>query len=323
MLFGNTPNIPRLPDEKQLVGKENWRLYKREILFAVQSRGLTGYIDGMIPRPNSYPGLIYPSAQTTTPLFSSTPCLEEWEACDRLIAGAIVSNITNPVGLGIDETKRASETWTALIKRFEKCNEQCIYLADMNIQQEKFNPVKLTMEDHEKQMRNLIKKVHNLGGTATDAQFHRIVISSMPSDWRQDIRSIPGASSADVFAYLHMLWYKKEEEWKEEERDTKRVKALMAVNSTNNPTQTNSRMVLTCHNCNRPRHIARKCWAKGGGMEGQWPKQNQPNKQKNGTNMNTVSPDGTEITYPMATYVMSIHPEVNTKQIHPGIPADR
>ncbi|KAJ3860244.1 hypothetical protein EV359DRAFT_27663, partial [Lentinula novae-zelandiae] len=92
----------------------NWRPYKREILFAVQSKGVTGYIDGTIPKPNSYPGPIYPTTQQTTPLFSPTPFPEEWEACDRLVAGAIVSNITDPVGLGIDKTKRASEIWSML-----------------------------------------------------------------------------------------------------------------------------------------------------------------------------------------------------------------
>ncbi|KAJ3858430.1 hypothetical protein EV359DRAFT_52229, partial [Lentinula novae-zelandiae] len=117
------------------------------ILFAVQSRGLAGYIDSTIPRPNSYPGPIYPTTQTPTPLFSPTPCLEEWEARDRLVAGAIVLNITDPVGLGVDETKRASEIWQAF---FEKRDEQQIHLTDTNLQQEKYDPLENTMEDHEK-----------------------------------------------------------------------------------------------------------------------------------------------------------------------------
>lgn len=123
MSFGSSPNIPRLPDEKQLIGEESWRPYKREIAFAIQSRGLMGYMDRTIPRPNQYPGQIYPSSQPT-PLFSPTPCLEEWEARDRLVAGVIVSNITDPVGLGVDETKRASKIWQTLIKWFEKRDEQ-------------------------------------------------------------------------------------------------------------------------------------------------------------------------------------------------------
>lgn len=93
MSFGNSPKIPRLTDEKQLVGEDNWRPFKHEITFAVQSKGLAGYLDGTIARPSKYP------AQPATPLYSPTPCPEEWEIHDQLIAGAIVSNITDPVGL--------------------------------------------------------------------------------------------------------------------------------------------------------------------------------------------------------------------------------
>ncbi|KAJ3858419.1 hypothetical protein EV359DRAFT_87776 [Lentinula novae-zelandiae] len=157
MSFGNSLNIPRLPDEKQLIGEENWRPFKREITFAVQSRGLNRYLDGTIPRPSSYPGPIYPPTLTPTPLFSPTPCLEEWELRDRLVAGAIISNITDPVGLGVDKTQRVSEIWQALIKRFEKRDEQCIHLADTSLRQEKYDP-ESTMEDHEKRMRNLLKR---------------------------------------------------------------------------------------------------------------------------------------------------------------------
>ncbi|KAF8823194.1 hypothetical protein HHX47_DHR10000422 [Lentinula edodes] len=136
----------------------------------------------------------------------------------------------------------------------------------------------------------------------------------MPPGWRQDVRSVPGTTSADAFTYLHTLWYEKEEERKEEERDTKRVKALMAAHSnptTPNLTQGNqprstSRSVITCHNCGKPGHITKKCWGKGRGMEGQWPKQGQVNKTKAGTSANAATPDDPpEVVSPMATYVMS------------------
>lgn len=134
MSFRSSPNILRLPNKKQLVGEENWRPYKREILFAIQLRGLTGYIDGTIARPNSYPGQLYPPMQhIATPLYSATPYPEELQARDRLVAGVIVLNITDPVGLGVDKTKRASEIWQTLIKRFEKRDEQRIHLADTNL----------------------------------------------------------------------------------------------------------------------------------------------------------------------------------------------
>ncbi|GAW04135.1 Retrovirus-related Pol polyprotein from transposon TNT 1-94 Includes: ame: Full=Protease [Lentinula edodes] len=160
------------------------------------------------------------------------------------------------------------------------------------------------MEDHEKRMRNLIKRVHDLGGTATDAQFWRIVISSMPPEWRSDVRSVPGSTSAEAFTYLHTLWYEKEEERREDERDTKRVKALMSAHS-NTQTRNNGKPTITCHNCSKPGHIARKCWAKGGGMEGQWPKQGQANRPKTEANAQAASMDNAEVSSPMATYVLS------------------
>lgn len=196
------------------------------------------------------------------------------------------------------------------MKRFEKRDEQRIHLADTGLRQEKYDPAS-TMEDHEKRMRNLLKKVHDLGGSATNAQFRRIVISSMPAGWKQDVRSVPGTTSAEAFTYLHTLWNEKEEERWEEERDTKRVKALMAAHShtptssqiSSNSSRASNKSAVICHNCSKPGHIARKCWAKGGGMEGQWPK--QTNKPNTGANASAADVNDGNTSSPMATYVMS------------------
>ncbi|KAJ3863325.1 hypothetical protein EV359DRAFT_82495 [Lentinula novae-zelandiae] len=326
MSAGNLVNIPRLPDEKQLAGEENWRPFKREILFAVQLRGLTGYMDGTIPKPTprtqDYPGPIYPTM--ATPPYSPTPHPEEWELRDRLVGGAIVSNIVDPIGLGVDEMKRASEIWQNLIKRFEKRDEQQIHLAETGLRREVFDPSTDTMESHEKKMRNLLKRVHDLGGTTTDAQFRRIVIFSMPPEWRQDVRTVPGNSSANAFTYLQTLWYQREEERKEEERDTKRVKVLMAAHSQlptfSQPRDQNkggTRPTVICHNCSKPGHIAKKCWAKGGGMEGQGPKGNY--RSKDNPTANAIPTNENETNSPMATYVMSAQSNVgtNTNKIIP------
>ncbi|GAW08515.1 retrovirus-related pol polyprotein [Lentinula edodes] len=156
------------------------------------------------------------------------------------------------------------------------------------------------MESHEKKMRNLLKRVHDLGGTTTDAQFRRIVIFSMPAEWRRDIRTVPGNTSADAFTYLQTLWYQREEERKEEEQDTKRVKALMAVHTQlttlgqPQDQQRGNRSMVICHNCGKTRHIEKRCWARGRGMEGQGPRNNQ---KKNNTNASAVPPNEPEITH--------------------------
>src|ERR1700750_3202171 len=84
-----------------------------------------------------------------------------------------------------------------------------------------------TMEDHEKVMRNLLKKLHNAGGHCTDSQFRLIIIASLPKEWKPDVCNVPGTTSEAAFTYLHGLYLEKREEREEEERDMKRVKALL------------------------------------------------------------------------------------------------
>ncbi|KAJ3867403.1 hypothetical protein EV359DRAFT_78560 [Lentinula novae-zelandiae] len=124
----------------------------------------------------------------------------------------------------------------------------------------------------------------------------------MPPDWRQDVQTVPGTTSANAFMYLQTLWYQREEECKVEEQDTKRVKALMAVHTNNsyaantNQPRVNGRQTITCHNCGKPGHIPKKCWGKGGGMEGQGPKHNNLNKTGTGTNTKATTSDDTDVT---------------------------
>ena len=120
-MSSNTSRItaPRFPESKQLSGEDSWREYKREVLLAVGSRGLTGYLDGTIvkPLPGVQGGTVYPPTATTTPIYSTTPFLEEWLARDAITTSIIVTNTTDPVGIGIDETKRSADIWKALVTK--------------------------------------------------------------------------------------------------------------------------------------------------------------------------------------------------------------
>ena len=99
----------------------------------------------------------------------------------------------------------ASKTWQYLIKKYEACNEQCVHLADTTLLEHRFNPETTTMEEHEKKMKNLLKALHNLGGSCNDYQFRLIVISSMLEAWRDYVLNVPGMFSSKAFTYLHCL----------------------------------------------------------------------------------------------------------------------
>ncbi|KAE9389134.1 hypothetical protein BT96DRAFT_947107 [Gymnopus androsaceus JB14] len=208
MLSGNSIlNVPTFPEASQLSGQDTWQAFKDRVDLQVQVRGLKGYLDGSIPKPTSAT-YVYP-AQTPSSIDSHFPSPGEWIQRERMVASIIYLNCTNPVGIGIEKDDSAHKTWQYLVKKYESRNEQRIHLADTALRAQKYNPETTKMEEHEKKMKNLLKALHNLGGSCNDYQFRHIVITSMPESWKDYVLNMPGIFSTDAFTYLHRLYLDK------------------------------------------------------------------------------------------------------------------
>lgn len=151
MSSGNSiSNVPRFSDAERLNGEVTWKAYKGRVLRTCQAKGLDGYLEGTIPRPNptvspvsstststSPPNMTSISSSTpssttpvSTPIYSPTPSYEEWFMRERWVADVIISNIEDATGTGLDETKRASEIFAYLTKLYEQKSEQRVFQAD-------------------------------------------------------------------------------------------------------------------------------------------------------------------------------------------------
>ncbi|KAF8830805.1 hypothetical protein HHX47_DHR2000963 [Lentinula edodes] len=278
-------NVPIFPEESKLTGKDSWSRFKAAVELTAQLRGYTGYLDGTIVKPASSlystaAGSVYP-AVTATPAYSTTPYPEEWYMRDRFVAATINLNTIDATGLGIDLTKSSANIWKDLTEKFERKDEQLIYLADHALRTEKFDPDSCTMEDHEKKMKNLKKKLTDVGGTLTDPQFRIIILSSVPIDWKPETRNVPGKGSDEAFIHLHTVYIERKSESNELEQSNK-VRALIAkevlaaipVQAPMAATTGTRTERLICSNPFCPSkigHTLKKCWGKGGGSEGKAP----------------------------------------------------
>ncbi|KAE9395703.1 hypothetical protein BT96DRAFT_942225 [Gymnopus androsaceus JB14] len=259
MMTGNhLLNIPMFPEASQLSGQDIWRVFKDRVELNVQVKGLMGYLDGSIPKPTSATYLY--AAQTPSSIDSHFPFPGEW-------------------------TQRDQITWKYLVKKYKLRDEQHIHITDTNLCEHKFNPEMTTMEDHEKKMKNLLKTLHNLGGTCNDYQFRMIVISSMPDNWKDYVLNVPGILSSEAFTYLHHL-YLDEVGWNHDGNDNivkKQVAALFAEYVATHNASTSVVASAKRNKSNRPicmnppcptkvGHTIERCWAVGGWAEGKAPK---------------------------------------------------
>ncbi|GAW10064.1 retrovirus-related pol polyprotein [Lentinula edodes] len=295
-----TATLPTFPESFQLSGQDTWKAFKDRVELNVEFRGLKGYLHGTIPKP-SPATYVYTSI---TPSFPSSLHLspEEWNQRKRLVAAMIYLNCTDPIG---------------------SRDEELILLTNTALREQKYDPATTTMEDHEKKMNNLLKRLRNLGGAVDDFQYRLIVIKSMPKEWKENVLNVPGRTSSEAFTYLKHLYINKVEPLdNEDQRIQKKVAALVAPHIAAHPViasavQRRNRPVCTNPSCPRKlSHSIENCWAKGGGGEGNAPK-SWKDKYENRTaaSSSTTASSTTILTDPDPTdlYVHTNHVNISAK----------
>jgi len=117
-----------------------------------------------------------------------------------------------------------------------------------------------TLPGHVAELQNLREACSRLRVTIMDSQFSGIIMLSMPTpSWDLVIGTLGGVLDPRVIiSCLNTEW-----SW--------RQGAMTNNKDVNMVFQASSKMYQKCENCNRTGHAKAKCWAKGGGLEGQYP----------------------------------------------------
>ena len=122
--------IPSLTilSEEQKFNRNNLLQWNTNLTQLLGSKGLLGYIDGTIAKPGPESLLLPPETATqiiSTPIYSSTPTLDEWNFRDQLTRGHITLNCTNVAGLGVITTGTAKDAWDSIQTEWGRSTDMC------------------------------------------------------------------------------------------------------------------------------------------------------------------------------------------------------
>lgn len=265
------------------------------------SKGLLGYVEGGILKPSppkpattTSESSSTPAAPAATPIYSSTPNLDEWLFRDQLARAHIALNCTNTGSLGVNTTGTAKEAWDSIISEWGKSTDMRRSHA-----QEALNRTEFVeggdIQEHIKLLRTRKIALDNLSPSAmSDDTWKGIIIRSIPTTLRW-LPVIPIlytlTTSADVFSMLqsHGMVLDRGSSAKGPSSASGTVLAARTTEGCKNP---------NCKARKKSSHSTDNCYWPGGGKEGQFPLNFGQRSKANATTTSDSTPTTTSAPVP-------------------------
>ena len=286
--MSGTPSLTILPEEQKFNG-ENLLQWKTTIKQLLASKGLLGYATGTILKPTSSTTTEKPATEAAaTPIYSSTPTLDEWVFRDGLARGHITLNCADVISLGVATEGTAKEAWDSIQAEWGKSTD----MRRSQAQEALYKTVYVEGTDileHVKVLRMRKAAVDNLNNSPMDDDAWRgFIIRSIPptAKWLPLIPSLYAlSSSADVISTLsaHGMTLERDPS----QKSSSQSNTALVAKTAEGPSCTNPQ----CKAMKRSTHTINNCYWPGGGKEGQFPP-NFGQKSK----ANTASSTSTTVT---------------------------
>jgi len=297
--------VPKLRDDGS-----NWSDYEPRIQKAMGSKGLWRHVEGtaIVPKPYALVSGIPVLSDGKTPaseeqIEAKETRIIEFDKREYLAQHVILSTTSTRLGAKIKDMKSAKEMWDAV--KVDATTKSTLYLLDA---EDQLASMKLSDNDDPKthlaelkQHFQLMLQRHDnlikMGSTLSDSQFNTIIMSSLPESYRPTLQTITaaertsavlGTSSSKKMKADDLIAFFIEEAQHRAINDerTKSAESALAAHGKKGKKGKGGRGKKPeklesdelCDNCNRPGHTKPNCWAKGGGKEGQGPRQKKSKK---------------------------------------------
>ncbi|CAA7262638.1 unnamed protein product [Cyclocybe aegerita] len=244
----------------ELLKAHSWMPWKRRMLEMLIDLGLDKYIAKDAKEPES--------ANQSAPTTAELDAQKKWREGDTKARLRIELAVSDAEMVHILGATTASEMWDQLTTVKESKGRLGVLAARHALYrataEEGFD-----MAKHIAKLRQMQEELHVMGNKIPDEDFLMILITSLPESWDNYTSSFLGSSgnkpdlkSQEVVGILI------EEARRRKERGDSGGVALHAKGNGKGKASLNTE----CFNCHKKGHLAKDCWAKGGGREGQGPK---------------------------------------------------
>jgi gag-polypeptide of LTR copia-type/GAG-pre-integrase domain len=272
--------------------------------YALTTTGVSLLADGKTPA-------------TEEQLESKDAKIQEYDRREYHAQHVILSTTSTRLGNKIKNLKTAKEMWEAV--KADATTKSTLFILDaedqlssMRLADNEDSKTHLSeMKQHFQLMLQRQENLLKMGSTLSDTRFNTIIMTSLPESYRPTLQTITAAEKASALV----------DPSSESKTSSKKMKAADLIaflieeaqhRVINDERTKNSELALaalakkagkkksargkgkdkakganadvTCDNCNKPGHKSADCWSKGGGKEGQGPKQKKKKSDKSERN---------------------------------------
>ena len=306
-----TLQIPKLRDDGS-----NWSDYQPRIQKAMGSKGLWRHVEGtaVAPKPYAVVNGEYFLSDLKTPateeqIESKEMKLADFEKKEYLAQHIILSTTSVRLGSKIKDLMSAKDMWEVV--KADATTKSTLYLLDA---EDQLSSMKLSENEDPKahltelkqHLQTMLQRRDNLikmGSSLSDTRFNTLIMSSLPDSYRPTLQTITAAERASMLTgarstkmkhddLIAFLIEEAQHRVINEERGRNAELALAAhtkKEGRNRPRKrgksdkNSNESKEKCENCGGSGHTKPNCWSKGGGKEGQGPRQRKAKKTETAT----------------------------------------
>jgi hypothetical protein len=301
-------SVPKLRDDGS-----NWSDYQPRIERALGSKGLWRHVLGTAIAPKPYAllagELVLADGKTPATedqIESKEVKIADFDKKEYLAQHVILSTTSTRLGVKIKGLKSAKEMWDVVIS--DATSKSTLFILDA---EDQLSSMKLAdneepkthlseLKQHFQLMLERQENLLKMGSEISDTRFNTMIMSSLPGSYRPTLQTITAAERASALTggsskkmkpndLIAFLIEEAQHRVINDERNRNSDVALAAHGRNGGKPKSKSThgkgkakdgdSDIICHNCDRPGHKKADCWAKGGGKEGQGPRQK---KKKSG-----------------------------------------